>query len=82
MVGVALVVGCYCGLKSSLHWRLCFIDALLVGSDRKLIVGWCYHRFLHSPSRITPLGWRRMTVRGPGCSGGVPISFKGGHRFW
>jgi hypothetical protein len=28
-----LVVGCCCGLKSSLHWRLCFI-ALLVGSEK------------------------------------------------
>jgi hypothetical protein len=42
MVGVALVVGYCCGLKSSLHWRLCFVDALLVGGDRKPIAGWCH----------------------------------------
>jgi hypothetical protein len=37
-------IGCWplCGLKSSLHWCLYFVDALLFGGDRKSIVRWCY----------------------------------------
>jgi hypothetical protein len=47
-----------------LHWRLYFVDALLLVVTENQLSGGVIHRFRHSPSRIPPLGWRRMTVRG------------------
>ncbi|KAG2549175.1 hypothetical protein PVAP13_9KG175600 [Panicum virgatum] len=52
------------GLASALFRHLCSVDALLVGGASKSHAGWCFHRFRHSPSRIPPLGWRWMVVRG------------------
>jgi len=60
----ALAVGCYHDSMSVLLWRLCFVDALLVGGAIKSNAGWCFHRFRHSPSRIPPLGQHWMAVRG------------------
>nr|TKW12726.1 hypothetical protein SEVIR_5G054550v2 [Setaria viridis] len=61
---LALVVGWCCGSASVLFRHLCSVDALLVGGASKSNAGWCFHRFRHSSSRIPPLGWRWMVVRG------------------
>jgi hypothetical protein len=49
-------------LEKFYRQHLCFIDALLVGGDSRSIAG--FHRFHHSSSRIPPLEWRWMMVRG------------------
>ena len=59
----ALAAICRRGPVNVLLWRLCFVGVLLGGAS-KSIAGWCFHSYCHSPSRVPPLGWRRMAVRG------------------
>jgi hypothetical protein len=72
----ALIVGCCYDLRTFLHRCLCFVDALLIGGDNKLIVG-CWSTIsvvlLQELLPLYGVGWRHE----PRCAWGVTYSLKG-----
>ncbi|KAG2606053.1 hypothetical protein PVAP13_4NG162071 [Panicum virgatum] len=52
------------GTADTGRWRLYSVDAPLVDGVIKSYVGWCFHLFCHSPTRLTSLVRCWMTVGG------------------